>query len=341
MPSPRTTSRGGTKTAERPYSSPSLEVLGELEVANSLSSLEARLDSIELDIARVVATREEDSRRISGEMQVMRARVEDALTAVTDTAQELRDAWVGIDSRIAELIDSRFDGQQTSVDGLRAQVTQGLEATRMAIEAAEARLHGEVEALSGTSVEQVRGISDLVEQARTRVDEVVSGIESRMTDALAKAEPRVDDRNISEQLGTVASQLRDELAGREKAFEERLASMTERVGSIAQSFDTLMSKVAVDEARLATGRAGTDGSVAVLTQQIRALENRVAGLAETVASTATEKVQAMQGQVTEVREAILRVAERVGSTAFLTRRVADLEVRLAELNAKLDRTPSI
>ena len=340
MTSPRNTSRGGaTKTAERPYSSPSLEVLGELEVANSLSALEARLDSIELDIARVVTTREEDSRRISGEMQVMRARVEDALTAVTDTAQDLREAWVGIDARIAELIDSRFDGQQTSVDAIRAQLAQGLEATRMAVEAAEARLHGEVEALSGTSVEQVRAISDLVEQARSRADEVVAEVESRVGEALAGT--RVDNGSFGEELGAVASQLRDEMAGREKAYEERIGAIAERVGSLASSFDTLMGKVAVDEARLAGGRAGTDGSVAVLTQQIRALENRVAGLAETVASTATERVEAMQGQVTEVREAILRVAERVGSTAFLTRRVADLEVRLAELNAKLDRTPAI
>jgi hypothetical protein len=314
-------------------------VLGELEVANSLSTLEARLDSIELDIARVVTTREEDSRRISGEMQVMRARVEDALTAVTDTAQELRDAWVGIDTRIAELIDSRFEGQQTSVDAIRAQLAQGLEATRMAVEAAEARLHGEVEALSGTSVEQVRAISDLVEQARSRADEVVAEVESRVGEALAGT--RVDNGSLGEELGAVTSQLRDEMAGREKTFEERISAMAERVGSIASSFDTLMGKVAVDEARLAGGRAGTDGSVAVLTQQIRALENRVAGLAETVASTATERVEAMQGQVTEVRQAILRVAERVGSTAFLTRRVADLEVRLAELNAKLDRTPAI
>lgn len=340
MPSPRNAARGGTKTAVRPYSSPSLEVIGQLEVANSLSALESRLDSIELDIARVVATREEDSRRITGEMQVMRARVEDALTAVTDTAQELRDAWVGIDGRIAELIDSRFGAQQESVDSLRAHVTQGLEATRMAIEAAEARLHGEVEALSGTSIEQVRSISDLVEQARSRVDEVVSEVEGRVGEALAGSH-NGNGTIGEEQLGAVASQLRDELTSREKAFEERIADMAERVGSIAASFDTLMGKMAVDEARVATGRAGADGSIAVLTQQIRALENRVGGLAETVATTATEKIGAMQGQVTEVREAILRVAERVGSTAFLTRRVADLEVRLAELNAKLDRTPAI
>jgi predicted nucleic acid-binding Zn-ribbon protein len=314
-------------------------VIGELEIANSLSALESRLDSIELDIARVVTTREEDSRRISGEMHVMRARVDDALGAVTDTAQELRDAWVGIDQRIADLIDSRFGAQQTSVDGLRAQLSQGLEATRLAVEAAEARLHGEVEALSGTSVEQVRGISDLVEQARSRIDEVVAEIEGRVAEALAGT--RVDNGNVGEEIGAIASQLRDELAAREKAFEERIGEMADRVGSISESFDTLMGKLAGAEARLAGGRAGTEGSFAVLTQQVRALESRVAGLAETLASTASAKIDAMQGQVTEVREAILRVAERVGSTAFLTRRVADLEVRLAELNAKLDRTPAI
>ena len=68
MPSPRSSSRGGTKTAVRPYSSPSLEVIGQLEVANSLSQLESRLDSIELDISRISASRDEDSRHVTGEM---------------------------------------------------------------------------------------------------------------------------------------------------------------------------------------------------------------------------------------------------------------------------------
>jgi hypothetical protein len=102
-----------------------------------------------------------------------------------------------------------------------------------------------------------------------------------------------------------------------------------------------MDKLAGTEARMAGGRAGTDASVSVLTQQIRSLEARVGELTEKVAKTATERVDAMAGQVAEVREAILRVAERVGSTAFLTRRVADIEVRLAEISAKVDRPLSI
>ena len=339
MPSPRSSSRGGTKTAVRPYASPSLEVIGQLEVANSLSQLEARLDSIEIDISRIVAGREDDAKHIAGEMEVMRARVDDALTAVTETAQDLRDAWVSIDQRIADLVDGRVDEQQKILESLRAQITSGLEATRLAVEASEARLHGEVEALSGASLEHVRGVGDLVDQARARIDEIVAGVEGRITEAVATT--KLSGSSIGDEVATMSAQLRDELVQREKLFEERIAEIADSVSGVASSFDMLMSKLAGAEARMAGGRAGTDGSVAVLTQQVRSLEARVGELAETVASSTTEKMEAMAGQVTEVREAILRVAERVGSTAFLTRRVADLEVRLAELNAKVDRPDSI
>jgi predicted nucleic acid-binding Zn-ribbon protein len=339
MPSPRNTSRGGTKTAERRYSSPSLEVIGQLEVANTLSDLEARLDSIELDIARVAASRQEDARRSAGEMHVMKARVEDALSAVTDVAQELRDAWVGLDEKITQLVDGRFTDQSRAVESLRAQLASGLESTRMAIEAAEARLQGEVEALSGTSVEQVRGISDLVAQARTRVDEVVSEVEGRVGEVLAGT--RLNTGSLNEEIATVATGLRDEFFAREKEFQERLAGVADRVSEIGGSFDTLMTKLSGTEARMAGGRAGTDASVSVLSQQVRSLESRMAELAEAFAQGTTGRVEALSGQVSEVREAVLKVAERVGSTAFLTRRVADLEIRVAEVGAKLDRPLSI
>jgi predicted nucleic acid-binding Zn-ribbon protein len=339
MTSPRNSSRGGTKTAVRPYASPSLEVIGQLEVANSLSQLEARLDSIEIDISRLTASRDADARHVTGEMEVMKARVEDALNAVTDTAQDLRDAWVGLDTKIADLVDGRIGEQHKVLEAIRAQLASGVESTRMAIEAAEARLQGEVEALSGTSTEQVRGVSELVEGARAKIDEIVAGVEGRVVEVMAGS--KLSSGALGDEIQSMSMQLRDEIEMREKAFEERIGEITERVGGITSSFDTLMSKLAGTEARMAGGRAGTDAGISVLTQQVRALESRVADLSETIATTTTEKMQAMSGQVTEVREAILRVAERVGSTAFLTRRVADLEVRLAEVTAKVDRPFSI
>ena len=101
------------------------------------------------------------------------------------------------------------------------------------------------------------------------------------------------------------------------------------------------TEISGTEARVAGGRAGTDASVSVLTQQVRSLESRMAELADAFANGTTGRVEALSGQVSEVREAVLKVAERVGSTAFLTRRVADLEIRLAETNAKVDRPDSI
>jgi predicted nucleic acid-binding Zn-ribbon protein len=334
MPSPRSSSRRA-RADERPRVSAALEVIGELELANSLSALEARLASLELDVARAAALRDEEARRLAGEMQVMRARVDDALGAVTEVAEELRAAWAGLDQRIAELVDARFAEQARAVEALRAQVSSGLEAARLAIQEAEARLQGELEALSGTSLEQVRGVSELVEQARARVDEAVASVEGRMAELLAGA--RLGPGGLDDQVRGVEARLRDEALAREKRVEERLAELADRVAALARTFDGLAGKMAGAEARLAGGRAGTEASVAVLTQQVRALESRLAELSETVASTATEKVQAMAGQVAEVREAILRVAERVGQASFLTRRVADLEIRLAELAARLDR----
>jgi hypothetical protein len=314
-------------------------VIGQLEVVNTLSQLDARLDAIELDIARLGTARDDDQRTMTGEMDVMRVRLEEALNAVTDTAQELRGAWGSLDQRIADLIDVRFHEQQKSVEAIRAQLSSGLEATRMAIEATEARLHGEVDALSGTSTEQVRGISELVEQARAKIDEMIAGVEGRVIETMTGT--NLSASALGDEIHAISAQIREEIAARGKELDARIIDVTDRVGAITTEFDTAMVKLAGAEARHAGDRAGTDGSVSILTNQVRSLEARLAEQAETVATTTTERIDALSGQVAEVREAILRVAERVGSTAFLTRRMADLEIRLAELTAKVDRPDSI
>src|ERR1041384_6976910 len=114
MASPKSSSRSPARVVARQATpedpaerrvrleSPSLEVLEELEIANALANLEMRLDSLEIDLARQAGTRDDDARRIAGEMAVMRARVEDALTAVTATAEELREMVRSAEKRVAE-----------------------------------------------------------------------------------------------------------------------------------------------------------------------------------------------------------------------------------------------
>ncbi|HEV2685950.1 MAG TPA: hypothetical protein VGW79_04880 [Actinomycetota bacterium] len=84
--------------------SPALEVLETLEIENALTNFEARLDSLEIDLARATGSREDDARRIAGEMAVMKARVEDALTAFAATADQIRQTVSSIEKRLTDLV---------------------------------------------------------------------------------------------------------------------------------------------------------------------------------------------------------------------------------------------
>jgi hypothetical protein len=134
MPSPKGSTRRPAKAeAPKPYASPSLEVLETLEIQNALTNLEARLDSLEIDLARATGSREDDARRIAGEMAVMKARVEDALTAFGATADELREMAKGFEKRLADVAkdqpgDSAIREElKARIDGVTAGVGDVLE----------------------------------------------------------------------------------------------------------------------------------------------------------------------------------------------------------------------
>ena len=75
-----------------------------MEIENALTTIEARLDSLEIDLARATGSREDDARRIAGEMAVMRARVEDALIAFAGTADQIRQTVSSIEKRLSDLV---------------------------------------------------------------------------------------------------------------------------------------------------------------------------------------------------------------------------------------------
>lgn len=113
-------------------SSPSLEVLEALEIQNALSSLEMRMDSLEIDIARQQGSREDDARRVAGEMAVMKARVEDALAAFSGTAEDLKEMVRAVEKRISSEVvadaPEAFRSQlAASLDGVMAGVGDALE----------------------------------------------------------------------------------------------------------------------------------------------------------------------------------------------------------------------
>jgi chromosome segregation ATPase len=116
-----------------PYVSPSLEVLHELEIQNAMTNLEARIDSLEIDLARATGSREDDARRLASEMAVMKARVEDALNAFSATTEELREMMHGVEKRLADTgaisdePNALREELQARVDGTMAGIGDVLE----------------------------------------------------------------------------------------------------------------------------------------------------------------------------------------------------------------------
>ncbi|MGZ4120543.1 MAG: hypothetical protein ACXVQS_07790 [Actinomycetota bacterium] len=149
--------------ATPPYASPSLEVLETLEIQNALSNLEARLDSLEIDLARATGTREDDARRIAGEIAVMKARVEDALTAFAATTDELRVMAHAVEKKLNDVIaetessSNLRDEPKARIDGVTAGVGDVLESMAGDVRA-------RIEALGDQMKEIQEGMSAIVQR---------------------------------------------------------------------------------------------------------------------------------------------------------------------------------
>jgi len=194
MTSPKGDTRNPAANAEvvaarPPFVSHSLEVLETLEIQSTLSALEARLDSLEIDIARQSGTRDDDARRIAGEMAVMRARVEDALNAFSQTADDVRDLSKGLGKRLDE-VAARAIGDE-HVQGLRAEMSAGIDGVMAGVADVLGSVTGEVSGRIDALGEQMRQIS---ENLGALADNV--GALAPVSDRLVALESKLADRGV-------------------------------------------------------------------------------------------------------------------------------------------------
>jgi hypothetical protein len=111
--------------------SPASEIIGSLRLQDAITMIEGRLASLELDVERLSASTEDDVKKTSGELSVMRAHVNDALDAVSQTAEGLR----------AEVSDLVHGALPPSPDEVIDDVIDGVgDAMRTMAEAVEARI---------------------------------------------------------------------------------------------------------------------------------------------------------------------------------------------------------
>ena len=170
MPSPRGSTRRPAKAAARSatpkYESPALEVLETLEIQNALTNLEARLDSLEIDLARATGSREDDARRVAGEMAVMKARVEDALTAFASTADDLREMARGLDKRMSDVfgLDEGTNNLVAVRQELLARIEGVTEGVGDALESMATDVRARIELLGGQMSDIQQGMAAITER---------------------------------------------------------------------------------------------------------------------------------------------------------------------------------
>jgi hypothetical protein len=178
MPSPKGSTRRPARAAAppaTPYVSPSLEVLETLEIQNALSNLEARLDSLEIDLARATGSREDDARRVAGEMAVMKARVEDALTAFGATADELREMAHGFEKRLTGIVGEKPGDDAALREELKARIDGVTAGVGDVLESMATDVRARMEAL-GTQMKEIQaGMSTIAQRfSASEPDRVVA-----------------------------------------------------------------------------------------------------------------------------------------------------------------------
>lgn len=121
--------------------SPASEVIEALQLHDTVATLEERVASLELDLERLQASRDEEMRLFTGEMDVMRARVTDALNAVGETEKELKaQAAAPADAQddVVEQVVSGMGDALTTLSGAferrLAAMDEQIEETRAAVE---------------------------------------------------------------------------------------------------------------------------------------------------------------------------------------------------------------
>lgn len=317
----------GDPDAERPLDVRA--VLDEIGAEETIAHLEARVAGLEQDLERADTRAREGERSRQGELDLMRARVEDAMTLVRETLDEQRTAWTSFEERFSGLVRDAEENSRSFVSELRDELTPRVQKAVMQTESSAAELKGEISTiaedldgrateLTGTLAELRRSLdrsaselstqlsreqeeraaaaTALEDRLRSRLDELATADEERHGEALTKVEA------LRRELDAAVGELRAGLNLRANELTETLSDLHDE---LTEAID------ARQQAEAALERRWIDGT--------REIARRI----EQNESVLRDSVQAERGQRQEADDELGQRVERIGT-------------QLSELATKLD-----
>lgn len=284
------------------------KILTEIQSVTAVAELEARVAELEHELSRVRSGHAEDTDKVSGELTIMRARIEDALGAVGATVEQLRGEAArkaleaaepavpvidedALRERVrTEIKPARDEVVATAREEVNARVKQ----MRIDLDASVNTIRAEFQS-SFTGL--LQGMESGLQQAREQAMREITRLRERIEPELQTAREDVADQT---------STLRRDLVSSEETFTGALRAFAGRL-------EGLQSQLSEAGARMAAERAAAAAQLQSMGTRIDALDERITeGLAR-------------------LSEGILRVAENIGSATTLQRRIAALETAMSDL----------
>lgn len=296
------------------------EALGDINEGESAAHLEMRMDALEAQVEKLLARREGTERGVQGEIEVMRARIEDAMEAVGSTSEEMRATAVESEKRLMGLINRVEERSADATQSLSEEIADEVTGAVAKVEKTESRLKGQTKALEDSVEERLRSLSEVAVTEREAFEAAAAETLERTEELASKA---AEAQAASEAKGT-----------------EILAEANEAIeGSRREMIEKLDASSAKVEQRLEEHSEGFQASVERRLEALKdSIEERLASLMEETKG-ATEAVEVSFGEkLTEhmgATDSALEEAESSLTDKFEQER-ASVEERLVEQKREVD-----
>ena len=272
-------------------------VLAEIGAEEGIARLESRIVELEQDIERAGAHTEAAERARRGEFEVMRARVDDTLEVVRSATDEHQQAWSHLERRLAALVAETEANTGRLVAALREELAPRVHRAAFQSDELEARLRGELEAVTGDAISRSEEAVNEVNAMRGRLEKALADLRAEHERAIQAREAAMADFEQN------SSSWRDEIIA---AAASRVEEFAARVEELRRELDA-----AIGELRA--------------TQNLRAKE-----LNETIADLRGEVQEAVRDEVAAINT---RAGELAGVVDALR---TDLQRSFHEQVAQLD-----
>ncbi|MBW3662034.1 MAG: hypothetical protein KY469_02955 [Actinobacteria bacterium] len=334
------------------------DVLAEIGAEEAVARLEARVADLEQDLERAGTRNEEAERARAGELEVMRARVDDALELVRETIEDHSSMWRRIEERLDEAADATRESVGSALTTVRDDLSPKLDRATAELDTTVARITGQIQAARDDLEGRVTTIEGVVAEARTSLQDTVEELraeqvdrdetlDSALTEVAARADGRLAELETSfgkrhDDLATRIDALRRELDG---AAGELRASMNLKAQEATESVETLRHELEETYERHDVAAAELERRWIEGTREIaRLVEDHAAAAREAVREERVSREEAVHAAVMKTDDLATRVTELDGRIASESARskgpIEELRNRADELTKRLEATQS-